>query len=197
MHHGNNHGVNANHVAILIKFHGDLSLAIGTQLFVFVNALGQPIRQGTSQRNGHGHQLRGLGAGTAKHHALVTGTAHLVIGAHGDIGRLGVDAALNLHRVGIEAVTGVDITDSADGFPGNAGIIHLGAGGDFAADEAEVGSDHGLTGDTGIGILGKTGIQDGIGNGVRHLIGVAIGYTFRGENSFFHDNSFLYTQKNK
>ena len=97
-----------------------------------------------------------------------------------------MDAALDLHSIGIETVTLPGVADGTDGLPGNGIIIHLGLGGDLTADQAEVGGDHGLAGHTGAGVLGQAGIQNGIGNGVGNLVGVAIGNTFRGKESFFH-----------
>ena len=44
----------------------------------------------------------------------------------------------------------------------------------------------------------KAGIQNGIGDRVGNLVGVAVGYTFRGKESFFHFEflSFYYTTQN-
>ena len=186
VHNGDNHGVHANNLAILIELHSDLGLAIGPQQVILVGALGEPVAQGAAQGSRQRHQLRGLGAGTAEHHALVTGTAHLIVGTQSNVCGLGVDAALDLHGVGIETVPLPGVTDGTDGFPGNGIIVHLGLGGDLTADQAEVGGDHGLAGHAGAGVLSQAGIQNGIGNGVGNLVGVAIGNTFRGKESFFH-----------
>ena len=66
-------------------------------------------------------------------------------------------------------------------------LSHNSLGSDLTADDAEVGGNHGLTGNTGQGVLGQAGIQNGIGNGVSNLVGVAIGNAFGGKESFFHD----------
>ena len=163
-----------------------------------VSTLSQTIAQGAGQSYGQRHQLGSLGAGTAEHHTLVTGTANLVVGAQSDVCRLGMDTALDLNTVGIKAVTGINIADLTDGFPGNRCVINHGLGGDLTADDAEVGGDHGFTGHAGTGVLLEACVQDGVRDGVGNLVGVAVGYTFRGKESFFHFEflSFYYTTQN-
>ena len=151
-----------------------------------MDALGQAAAKGAAECGRQGHQLRGLGAGAAEHHALISRAANLVVGSQGNVGGLSVDAALNFHRVSIEAVAGVDIADPADGLPGNGGVVNSGLRGNLAADDAEIRGDHSLAGHAGMGVLGKAGVQNGVGDGVRHLIGVAVGNTFGGKKSFFH-----------
>ena len=99
-----------------------------------------------------------------------------------------MDADDDLTAVGVEAVAGVNVADGADGLPGHGLVIDLGGGGDLAADQAEVGGDHGLTGHTGAGILLEAGVQDGIGNGICHLVGMAVGNTFGSKQSLLHNN---------
>ena len=62
---------------------GDLALAVRAQIahLAVLAHLGQALGQLVGQADGHGHQLRGLVAGITEHHALVAGTAHLVVGA--------------------------------------------------------------------------------------------------------------------
>ena len=117
----------------------------------------------------------------AEHHTLVAGTANLVVGAQSDISGLGVDAALNLHGIGTEAVVGIYIADFADCFLGNCLVVNHCLGGDFTADQTEIGGDHGFAGHTGVGILSQAGVQDRIGNGVSNLVGVTVGDTLRGK----------------
>ena len=186
VHNRHDHSIDAHHITRFIILNADLGLAVGTEQIIGVDALGQTVAQGTGQRNGHGHQLGSLGTGTAKHHTLVTGTANLIICTQRNIRGLGVDTALDLYRVCIEAVTGVNIADLTDGFPGNRRVIHHSLCGDLTADQAEVSRNHGLTGNTGVGILCQAGIQDRIGDGVGNFVGVAVGNTFGGKQSFFH-----------
>ena len=186
VHDGDDHGVDAHHVSLLVKFYRDLGLSVGTKQVGLVDALGQAAAQGAAEGNRQGHQLRGLGAGAAEHHALISRTANLVVGSQSNVGGLGVDAALNFHRVGVKAVAGIHIANLPNGFTGNGGVVNGGLRGDLAADDAEICGDHSLAGHAGVGILGKAGVQNGVGDGVRHLIGVAVGNTFGGKKSFFH-----------
>ena len=155
-----------------------------------MNALGQSAAKRPAQGGGQGHELRGLGTGTAEHHSLISRAAHLVVGAQGNVRGLGVNPAFHLNAVRVKAVSGIDIADFPDGIPSHLGVVHLGFGGDLAADNTEIRGDHGLAGHPGAGILRQAGVQDGIGDGVGNLVRVAVGYTFRGKESFFH-NIFL------
>ena len=181
-------GFDADNLACLVVLNGDLGLAVGAQQVVGVDALGQTVGQGTGQSHGQGHQLGSLGAGTAEHHALIACAANFVVGAQRDISGLGVDAALDLHGVGVEAVAGVDVADVADRLTGNSSVVHFSLGGDLTADQAEVGGDHGLAGNTGTGVLCQTCVQDSVRNGVGDLVGMAVGNTFRSKESLFHNN---------
>ena len=79
---GDDDCIHADGLVVLVVLHGDLALAIRAQVIQLAALahLGQLLGQLVSQADGHGHQLRGLIAGIAEHHALVTGTAHLVVG---------------------------------------------------------------------------------------------------------------------
>ena len=186
VHDRNHHGFNAHHLIVLVILRRHLGLAVGTEQVVAADAGGEPVGKSPGHGGRQGHQLLGLGAGTAEHHALVSCAAYLVVGAQGNVGRLGMNPALDFHGIGIKAALRVHIADFPDHLPGYRRVVHLGTGGNLAADEAEVGGDHGFAGYPGIRVLGKAGIQDGIGDGVCHLVRVAAGNTFRGKESFFH-----------
>ena len=187
MHHRHHNGIDAHHISLFIKLHRDLGLAVRTQQVIACHALGQTVGKRSCQRHRQRHQLRRLGTGTAEHHTLVTGTAHLVIGAHSNIRRLGMYLTKDLHSVSAETGALVGITDFTDHLTGNALIVHHSLGGDLTADQAEVGGDSDLAGHTGVGVLGKAGVQDRIGNGIRHLVGVTAGDTLRCKQSLFHN----------
>ena len=186
VHDGDDHGVDSHHVALLVEFHRDLGLSVGAKQVRLVDALGQAAAKGAAEGGRQGHQFRGLGAGAAEHHALIARAADLVVGPQRNIGGLGVDAALNFHRVGVKAVAGIDIADLPDGLTGNGGVVNGSFRGDLAADDAEIRGDHGLTGHAGMGVLRKAGVQNGVGDGVRYFVRVSVGDTFRGKKSFFH-----------
>lgn len=84
--------------------------------------------------------------------------------------------------VGVKDVVVVDIADLADGAADEGVVIQLGAGGDLAGDDHEVGFDEGLAGDPAHRVLGQTGVEDGIRNGVANLVRMAFADGFGGEN---------------
>jgi hypothetical protein len=53
--------------------------------------------------------------------------------------------------------------------------VDVGRGGDLAGDDGHARLDHGLAGDTGGGILGDETIEDGVGDLIAHLVGMAFG----------------------
>ena len=85
VHDGHHHGLHPHRPARLVKFHSHLGLSIGAQVGVFRHHLGQPVGEGSGNRTGKRHQLRGLVAGAAEHHALVSRAAHLVIGSQSNV----------------------------------------------------------------------------------------------------------------
>ena len=178
VHDGDNHSIHTNHIALFVIFHGNLGLAVRAQQIGGMDTLGQTVAQSPGQGYRQGHQLGSLGAGTTEHHTLVAGTAYFIISTQRDICRLGMDTALDLHRIRIEAVAGIDITDLTNSLTGNFLVIYHSFGGNLTADDAEVGGHHGFTSNTGCRILSQASIQDGIRNRVSNLIGVAVGYTF-------------------
>ena len=104
-----------------------------------------------------------------------------------------MDAALNLHGIRVKALVGMGVADFADHTSCNPGIIHIRLRGDLSADDAEISGNHGLARYPGVGILRKAGIQNGVGNCVRHLIGMSGCYTFGSKKSGVHFSvSFLF-----
>ena len=179
VHNGHYYGINANHIASFIILYANLRFAIGTQQIVGMDALGQAIAQCTGQCCRQGHQLGSLGTSAAKHHTLIACATDLVIGAQRDICRLGVNAALNFYAIGIKSIASINIADLADCLASNLGIIHCSLGGNFATNQAKVCGNHGLAGNARSGILRQAGIQNCIGDRIRHLVRMAVGNTFR------------------
>ena len=190
---GNNDGIDANRFAIHI-FHGNLGLAIGTQVgqgAVFAY-FGQAQSQLVSQVSRHGHVAVGFVGGIAKHHALVTG-ASLFLGsfaflglqslvhAHRDITGLLVDGNQHAAGVAVKAVFSAVIADIDNGLAGNAGDVHIALGGNFTKDMDLAGGHNGFAGYTTLGVFLEDGVQDSIGNLVGDFIRMAFGYGFRGK----------------
>src|SRR6185369_15927083 len=81
----------------------------------------------------------------------------------------------------VDAVFGVVVADTLDGFARNLNIIHVRVRGDLAGEHHQTGVAQGFSGDAGFGILGQDGVQDGIGNLIGDLVRVAFGNGFRGK----------------
>src|SRR5439155_18996515 len=125
----------------VVVFHGDLALPVGPEVRKHTGsanvrqALGQPVRH----RDGHRHELLGVPAGVADHHALVP-RAGLVEGvlqalpanleglvdADGDVGRLGLDGDHHAAGLAVDAELGVGVADPLDGVPDDLGDLHVG-----------------------------------------------------------------------
>ena len=184
---GNDHSVHADGLAVHI-LDSDLALAVRTQI-VQLAALadfGQLLGQLVGQADGHGHQLRGLIAGIAEHHALVTGTADLVVGAQCDIGALAVDVGDNSAGVSIKAVLCTGITDVRDDLADDLLEIDIAAGGDLAHNVDQTGGSAGLAGHAGIGVVGQDLVQDSIGDLVADLVRMSLGDGLRSKQVSCH-----------
>ena len=136
---GDDHIVNALHAAVRGILYGNLALAIRAQpVEVAVLALGSELLgELMGIGDGGGHELFGLVAGIAEHHALVTGAQGLgiVIGAvnaHGDVAGLLVNGGENGAVMAVEAGQRRVVADPADGLTNHMGNIHIAAGGDLA-----------------------------------------------------------------
>ncbi len=82
----------------------------------------------------------------------------------------------------MEDVVIIDVSDFADGFANDGGVVEVGLGGDFAPNDDDVTFGVGLARDARGGIDGEAGVEDGVGDGVADFIGVAFTDGFGGEN---------------
>ncbi len=130
------------------------------------------------------HQLRRLAAGVAEHDALVAGALVLVAGgidALGDVDRLGVQQDLDLAVLPVEAL--LLVADVADGGAGE--ILDLAEDrvgpANLAGDDDAVGGRQRLAGDARLGHGRQIGVDDGVGDAVADLVGMAFGDRFAGE----------------
>ena len=182
---GGDHHVGNGHRAVVLVHHGDLRLGVGAQprgeLSGLAN-LGELPAQAVGEHDRRGHELRRLVARVAEHQALVTGTllrlllalGRLGVDALGDVGRLLGDVHVHHHLVGVEHIVVVHIADFANGLAGQLHVVELGLGGDLTADHGDVGLHVGFTGDAAELVLRKAGVQDGIGDRVGDLVGMAL-----------------------
>ena len=182
---GGDHHVGNGHRAVVLVHHGDLRLGIGAQprgeLSGLAN-LGELAAQMVGEHDRRGHELRRLVARVAEHQALVTGTllrlllalGRLGVDALGDVGRLLGDVHVHHHLVGVEHVVVIHIADFANGLAGQLHVVELGLGGDLTADHGDVGLHVGFTGDAAELVLRKAGVQNGVGDRVGDLVGMAL-----------------------
>src|SRR5690606_21573414 len=140
---GQHHGVNADHLAVLVAA-GDLGLGVRTQprqqagLARFGLALDEAVRQDDGRR----HQYVGLVAGIAEHQALVAGTLVFRLGAvHalGDVHRLLADDVQYAAGGAVEADVGAGVADVADDIADDLLQVDPGTGGDFAGNDGHAG----------------------------------------------------------
>ena len=115
---GDEDGLEADGAAVLVV-EGDLGLAVGAQVRQHAGLahLGQALRQPVGQPDRHRHQVVGLVAGVAEHHALVAGALSVEdvlsaragpyleggVDALGDVGRLGADGDRDPAGLAVEA----------------------------------------------------------------------------------------------
>ena len=185
----------ANGLAVLV-LHRHLGLAIGAQvrhgagLANLAEALGQAVRH----PDRHRHEVRGLVAGVAEHHALVAGAllvelvlfaggarTHLfgVVDALSDVDRLLIDG--DEHAAGGAVVADVlaVVADVADRLAHDRLDVDVGLGGDFAGDDRQAGGHHRLAGHPGVGILLEQGVEHRVRDLVGHLVGMTFGHRLR------------------
>ncbi len=128
--------------------------------------------------DGGRHQFRGLVAGIAEHQALVARAlveveARAFVDALGDVGRLLVVGDQHRATLVVDAVFGVVVADPLDGVARDLNIIDVGVRGDFARQHHQAGVAQGFGSDAGARILFQDGVEDGVGNLVSDLVGVA------------------------
>ena len=190
---GDHHGGDPHGLPVLI-LHADLGLAVRQQpgQRPVPPDLLQPLREANRQGDGQGHQVLGLPAGVAEHHALVPGAGvllGLVVHALGDVRGLGVQVHADAAGVRVKAHTGLVVADVPDDPAGDGLVVRVGGGGDLAHDVHVVGPGRDLAGHVGLRVLGQDGVQDGVGDLVADLVGMAAGDGFGCENGLHGSSS--------
>lgn len=126
-----------------------------------------------SLRVGYLAQRTYLVGSITEHDTLVTGTVVLqitVVQTLGDIGRLLLNGNQDVTCLVVETLLRVIVTDLLDGVSDNGLEVNSGLGGDFTENHDHTGLGSGFTGDLGVGVLGQTGVQDGIRDLVTDLV---------------------------
>ena len=169
----------------LVVLDRDLRLGIGTQVghhFAGTADVGQLLEDDVRKNQRSGHHLARLVAGVTEHDALVAGPLLLLGSTHDalvDVGRLLVDGRENAARIAIELILALGVTDPPDDAAGYALHIDIGLGTHLAGDDHQTGGAQRLASDLGIGIVTQKLVENGVGNLIRHLIGVPFGHRLR------------------
>ena len=194
----NEHGVNAFGLAEGI-FDGDLGLAIRAQpgQRAALAHLGQLAGELVGQVDGHGHELPGLIAGIAEHHALVAGADQVdlvliaflgfegLADAHIDIRTLAGNGRKHSAGIAIEALLAAVVPNLLDHPADEFVKVDEGVGSDLAEQHHEAGLGGNFAGHPAHGVLFEAGVQHGIGDLVTQFVRMAFGYRFRGEQQFW------------
>ena len=179
-------GRDADRLAVFI-FQRDLALRIGLELgpFAGMAKLGHALQDTVRIDDWGGHEHVGFSAGIAEHDALVAGAFILVaarIDALRNVGRLGVEQHFAARILPVETV--LLIADRLDGIARRFLDQVLGdrfRAADFAGENDRVRRRQRFAGNAGERFARKEKIDDGIGNPVAHLVGMALGNGFAGE----------------
>ena len=179
---GDDDGVDADRLARLVVFHGNLRLAVrqNVRQNVHLTHIGQALGQRMRQLNRQRHQAFRLAAGITEHHALIACARVLFDfagNAHVDIRALLVQVDGDLAGLRVEAVARLGVADLADGVTGNLFVVHLRGGGDFAENVHRVGDGGDFAGDVAHRVLRQQRIQNRVGNLVADFIGMTLGHT--------------------
>lgn len=182
---GNDDGFHGDGARVFVA-DGDLGFCVGaepglaTGPAVAVEGAGNGVREG----DGEGQKLGSLGAGKAEHVALVAGSlVEAGADAAGDVGRLGAEQVDDAQAVGVEGEGGVGVAELAHGGADEGLGIDADAGGDLAGEDDGAVFDECLDGDARGGVLSKVGVEQGVGEEIGDLVGVAGADGFGGEES--------------
>ena len=187
---GDEHRVDPHRPPALVD-HGDLGLAVGPQVRNGADApdLGQALREAVGQPDRQRHEIRGLVAGVAEHHPLVPGA----LGVEGvlaagpgaelerfvdplrDVGGLRVERDEHAAGVAVEPVGVVVVADLAHRLAGERGDVDVGRGGHLTGHHDQAGGQERLAGDPAGRVAVEHGVEYGVRDLVRHLVGVALG----------------------
>ena len=166
-------------MSVVIIFYRNLAFGIGAESadFFAVAGLAQVAQYFVSQFYGQGHITTvesGFVFGITEHDALVSG-AHTVY-AEGDVSGLSVEEIGYLYIFPVKS--GLFITDvfygTADCRFDFVGVRTNGSRG-FSGNNDTIGRRHCFYCGTGAGIFFEMEIEEGVGNGIANLVGVAFG----------------------
>lgn len=165
---------------VVLVLDGDLGLGVGAEprQRAVAAGSGHGSIQLVGKEEGQGEELGGLVGGVAEHDTLITGTelleSLLVVETLGDIRRLLLNGDEQVAGLVVETLGGVIVADVLDGVADDLLVVELGLGGDLAKDHDHTGLGGRLASDLGEGVLSQAGIENGVGNLIGDLVGVAL-----------------------
>ena len=202
---GDNDRIKAYRMIILIIFHRDLGLSVGTKVRkrTVLADLCQPSGELVGKVDGIRHILGCFVGRITEHHALVAGAdrfdlfvGHLVfpglqclVNAHRDIRALLVKSYQNGAGIAVKSLFGAVIADLEDRLTDDLRIIHDCLGGNLTGKQYKARAGNSLARNTAHGILRDAGIKDRIGNGIADLVGMSFCYGFRCKNKFLQNKT--------
>jgi hypothetical protein len=188
----NNDGVNTQRddgTVVVCVLDGDLGLGVGPEPGegAVVAGIGHGLVELVGKLDGKGKVLRGLVGGIAEHDTLVTGTelleSLLVVKTLSNVGALLLNGDEDVASLVVEALLGRVVADVLDGVTDDLLVVDLGLGGDLAEDHDHAGLGGTLASDLGERVLLEAGIEDGVGDLVSDLVGVALADGLGGETA--------------
>ena len=182
---GNDDRLQALRLAVHV-FHAHLGLAIGPQKIDHARAprLAQPAHQFVGQHDGQRHELGSFVAGVAEHQALIARAAS--VDAHGDVRRLALNHVQDAAGFRIVSERGVVVADVLNHLARQFRNVHVRRGGDLPGDHANAGGNEHLAGNAAGWVVRENRVEDGVGDLIRHLIGMAFGDGLGRENVSLH-----------
>ena len=176
--------------AAFVVFDGDLALRIGTEMGdrLGLADFGLPGDQLVREVDGKRHQRFGLATREAEHQPLVSGAllgriATRLVSIHAlvDVGALLVERDENCTAASVESLRRIVVADLLGGLSDDLGDLHVAVAGHFAGDHRHAGRDHRFAGDSTVRVDGDHGVEHGIRDLVRELVGMAHRNGFGGE----------------
>ena len=172
-------GVDCDGLAVRID-DGELALRVGPQPFELprVAQVGEHLQEPMRINERRGHQRRRFVRRVAEHHSLVARAElrlFLAVDALRDVGRLAVQEVEILEGVGGEVLLRHGVADLARDAARDRGGVDLleSLGRDFADVDDDVGADGRFAGDARVPVAREAGVKDGIGDLVRHFVGMS------------------------
>ena len=128
--------------------------------------------------NGRGHQHVGLIGSVAEHQALVAGALLVllaVVHPHGYVVGLLADGVQHRAGCAVKAHVGAVVANIENDLAHHVLQVDVGLGGHLAGNDGHAGLDHCLHRDPGFRVVLDDGVQDGVGDLVRHLVRMTLG----------------------